>query len=138
MVKVAVIGCGNTGQILCESLQDKMPEADFVVVNHFETGKTSTVATTINTRLKRRLTDDELIQFESDISKLKRHVQPGDTYWWWRNKQGYRYPVYMDLIFCGIALVRGQDIVATVSNGFPAQMAGKLDGYPESLRICEY
>lgn len=138
MANIAVVGCGNTGQKLAESLQDKMPEADFVVANHFAKGETSTVPNRINTRLKRRLTEDELTQFETDISKFKRHVQPGDTYWWWRNKQGYRYPGYVDQIFCGIVLVRGQDIVATVSNGFPAHMVGKYDGYPETIQQFEY
>lgn len=138
MAKIAVIGCGNTGQILCETLQGKIPEADFVVVNHFKKDETSTVATKLNTRLKRKLTDDELSKYASEISKLKHYVQPGDSYWWYRSKQGYRYPGYMDLVDCGIALVRDQDIVETVSNGFPGQMAGVLDGYPESLRKCLY
>ena len=65
-----------------------MPEADFVVVNHFAKGETSAVPIRINTRLKRKLTDDERIQFEADISKLTHLEQPCDSYWWWRNKQG--------------------------------------------------
>ena len=79
MAKITVIGCGNTGQKLAESLQPVMPEADFVVANHFAKGETSTVPNRINTRLKRRLTEDELIQHETDISKFKHHVQPGDA-----------------------------------------------------------
>ena len=112
MVKIAVVGLGNVGQRLAESLQDKMPDADFLVINHFDTGKTSTVSNRINTRLKRKLTDDDFCESEEDVIKLKAYEQPGDSYWWYASKDGI--PYHPRTQTKGIALVRDEVIVASI------------------------
>lgn len=113
MSKIAIAGIGNTGQILTESLQDKMPDAAFAVVNHFETGKSSTVANRINTRLKRKLTGEEISKHEEYISKINDLEWPGDSYWWYASKFG-RPAYYNHLLHMGIALVRDEVIVTCI------------------------
>ena len=113
MAKIAVVGVGNVGQRLAESLQDKMPDADFMVINHFDTGETSAVTTRLNTRLKRTLTADDFSKYAECISKLKSSEQIGDTYWWYASKFGR--PAYINhMLHEGIALVRDEVIVANI------------------------
>lgn len=120
MAKIVVIGVGTTGIRVTEPLQPLMPDADFVAVGHFAVGETSTIPTRVNTRLKGKLTDDELCKYETEICKLKSNEEPGDTYWWYRSKGGPGYPSYMDTFHSGIALVRGQDIISSISTALSA------------------
>lgn len=89
-----------------------MPDAECVVVNHFDVKETATVPRKINTRLKRKLTEDELCECASSLGRLKRSEKPGDTYWWYASKHGMSH--YPHLLFRGVALVRNEVIVACV------------------------